>query len=168
MNAYVSKLDHDLRALDQRTKDLEKQMEIAATKAKELVAYQLDDESMLRELEREEQLHDAVIERLRDINMKKDATPLILELIQEPTPAEKVEPKSIIAAAISMLCALMIAALAYWWQNCETAAFTPQKNSKEMLGSRVLAHLPNFQTMPRSASCSEWHARTRALYHLRC
>ncbi len=40
--------------------------------------------------------------------MKQDSSPLILELIQEPSVAEKVEPKPVIAAAISMLCALII------------------------------------------------------------
>ncbi len=145
MKAYVSMLEHDLRALDQRSRDIEKQMAIAEVKAKELVDYQLTDESMVRALEREEALYDAVIERLRDINMKKDSSPLILELIQEPTTAEKVEPKSVIAAAISLLCAFVIGGAGVLVAELRDRSVHSPEEFEEMLGSRVLAHLPNFQ-----------------------
>ena len=145
MKAYVSMLEHDLRALDQRAKDIEVQMKDAEEKAKDLVQYQLTDESKIRELEREEALHDAVIERLRDINMKSESSPLILELIQEPTVAEKVEPKPVIAAAISMLCALLIGGAGVLVAELRDRSVHSPEEFEEMLGSRVLAHLPNFQ-----------------------
>lgn len=145
MKAYVSMLEHDLRALDQRAKDIEVQMKEAEKKAKDLVEFQLIDESKLRQLQREESLHDAVIERLRDINMKSDTSPLILELIQEPTAAEVVEPKPVIAAAISMLCALLIGGAGVLVAELRDRSVHSPEEFEEMLGSRVLAHLPNFQ-----------------------
>lgn len=145
MQAYVSMLEHDLRALNQRAKDIEVQMAEAETKAKKLVEYQLTDESMLREIQREESLYDAVIERLRDINMKQESSPLILELIQEPSIAEKVEPKPVIAAAISMLCALLIGGAGVLIAELRDRSVHSPEEFEEMLGSRVLAHLPNFQ-----------------------
>ncbi len=145
MRAYVSMLEHDLRALDQRSKDIEVQMKDAESKAKDLVQFQLTDESMVRDLERQQALHDAVIERFRDINMKKDASPLILELIQEPTVAEKVEPKGVIAAAISMLCALLVGGAGVLIAELRDRSVHSPEEFEEMLGSRVLAHLPNFQ-----------------------
>ncbi len=148
MRAYVSMLEHDLRALDQRQKDIGVQMSEAEQKAKELVDFQLTDESMIRALDREEALHDAVVERLRDINMKSEATPLILELIQEPTVAEKVEPKPVIAAAISMLCALLVGGAGVLIAELRDRSVHSPEEFEEMLGSRVLAHLPNFQNDP--------------------
>ena len=145
MKAYVSMLEHDLRALDQRSKDIEVQMSEAEKKARFLVDYQLTDESKIREIERQTALHDAVIERLRDINMKAESSPLILELIQEPTEAEKVEPKPVIAAAISMLCALLIGGAGVLIAELRDRSVHSPEEFEEMLGSRVLAHLPNFQ-----------------------
>ncbi|MCC6510800.1 MAG: polysaccharide biosynthesis tyrosine autokinase [Pirellulaceae bacterium] len=145
MKAYVSMLDHDLRALDQRSQDIDKQMQIAEQKAKALVTEQLEDESLIRARERKEELYDAVVQRLRDLNLKKDQTPLILELIQEPTYPEKVEPKGVIAAAISALCALLVGGAGVLVAELKDRSVHSPEEFEEMLGSRVLAHLPNFQ-----------------------
>ncbi len=148
MRAYVSMLDHDLKALDQRGKDIEKQMEVAASEAKKLIDVQLEDESKIRARERQEQLYDAVIERLRDINLREQQSPLVLELIQEPTIGEKVEPKAIIAAAISMLCALLVGGVGVLVSELRDRSVHSPREFEEILESRVLAHLPNFQNDP--------------------
>ncbi len=148
MKAYVSMLDHDLKALDQRGKDIERQMEVAASEAKKLIDVQLEDESKIRARERQEQLYDAVIERLRDINLREKQSPLVLEVIKEPTVGEKVEPRGIIAAAISMLCALLVGGCGVLVSELRDRSVHTPREFEEILDSRVLAHLPNFQNDP--------------------
>ncbi|MFO1064475.1 MAG: polysaccharide biosynthesis tyrosine autokinase [Pirellulales bacterium] len=148
MKAYVSMLEHDLRALEQRSLDIEKQMESAESKAKELVAFQLEDESLIRERSRHEDLYNAVIERLKNINMQKDAASLIQEAIEEPVLGEKVEPRGIIAAAISMLSALLFGAAGALVGEFRDRSVHDPAEFEKLLGSRVMAHLPNFQRDP--------------------
>ncbi len=63
MKAYVNLLENDLRALEKQKADLEKQMAQAETDAKSLISVELEDEAKLRELDRQEDLYNSVVER---------------------------------------------------------------------------------------------------------
>ena len=145
MHAYTSMLNHDLQAIEQRARDVEKQMQKAEADAKTLVAFELQDGSRVRERERLEELYGAVTERLRNINLEQNRAPLIQELILEPSIGEKVEPKGIVAVAISLLTALIIGGVGILVAEVRDRSVHTPEEFEELLGSRVLAHLPSFE-----------------------
>ena len=93
MKAYVHMLQNDIASLGRRFVDVEKQMKAAEIEAKDLVALQLTDETMTREISRREELYASAIDRLREINMARDSTALVHEIIAEPILGEKVEQR---------------------------------------------------------------------------
>ncbi len=105
MLAYVNLLENDLKALEFQKEFLEKQMGVEEALAKELVNAELEDEELAREITRQEDLYNAVLERLRDINMQQDSSGLIQEVIEYPAMGEQVTPNAPIAAAIALLSA---------------------------------------------------------------
>lgn len=144
LKAYTSMLKHDLDAIEQRAKDVERQMLEAETQAKELVRFQLADESLVRARERLEELYGAVTERLRTINLQDNQSPVIQELILEPTMGKKVEPKGVVAVALSLLTTLIIGGVGVLVAEVRDRSVHTPEEFEQLLGSRVLAHLPNF------------------------
>ncbi len=92
VDAYVSLLENDLQSIKKREEGL---LALAAQEeesAKELVVYELQDETLDKQVARRQELYNAVVERLRDINMAKDYGGFINELIASPSFGETVWP----------------------------------------------------------------------------
>ncbi|MGN6133980.1 MAG: CpsD/CapB family tyrosine-protein kinase, partial [Aureliella sp.] len=129
-------------------RDIEKQMAQAEAQAKDLIEDQLTDETLVRERERQEELYDAVVERLRTLNMQSEQSPLIQEIIEDPSFGEKVEPKGIMAGAIALLSALLIGGMGVLVAELRDRSIHNPEEFEKLLDSRILAHLPNFQNNP--------------------
>ncbi len=65
-------LKHDLSSLLAREKLLVEQSRRAELEAKTLVKYELQGEAMKLAVDRQKELYDATVDRLRDINLAKD------------------------------------------------------------------------------------------------
>ncbi len=148
MKAYVTMLEHDLRALDRRIEDTNKQMALAEVEAKKLVAFQLEESSLDRERDRQEQLYGAVIERLKNINMQREQAPLVQQMIQEPTMGEKVEPKGTIAAALAFLSALLLGAAGALLAEFRDSTIRSSEEVERLLNCEVMVQLPTFHKDP--------------------
>ena len=81
LKAFVELLQHDLSELKIRQEELEGYASLEEGKAKKLAMSVLQDELMRSELTRKRNLHDAVVERLREINLIKDYGGYITEVI---------------------------------------------------------------------------------------
>ncbi len=144
MNAYVSMLEHDLRALEKQSEDTQRQMSLAEGEAKKLVGFILQDEQLIRDRTRKEDLYNSVIERMRDINMEKDAQSIVQELIEAPEIGEKVEPRGTLAVAITLLSSLLIGGLAISLVEFRDSRIHSTKELESILDTRVVGHVCNF------------------------
>lgn len=145
LNGYVSMLEHDLTALQQRIIDIEKQMDAAEEAAKKLVEFTLEDESLIRERTRREDLYNGVIERLRNINMQQDSSSLIQEIIEEPELGEKVEPRGTIAAVLSILSAAVIGLGGAIFMEFKDRSVRDPREFEELLSSKIIGQVPSFE-----------------------
>ncbi len=168
MKAYVSMLEHDLRALMQQSEDTKTQMKSAEADAKKLVSFILQDEQKLRERARKDDLYNSVIERLRDINMQKDSAAIVEEVIESPDVGEKVEPRASLAAALSIFSSLLIGGLMISWGELRDHRIHSAKELEQLLDARVLGHVCNFErnTDVRKLSRSLRKSKTGASQYL--
>lgn len=144
MAAYIRLLSNDLLALERRKSDIEKQIEEAGTKAKELVKYEMEDESYVRKLERQEELYDSVIARLREINMQQDSSSIIQEIISEPLLGEKVTPNGKMAAGLALLSFLLLGGTGMLIAELTDKTFHTAEELEVVYGAPLLAHMPDF------------------------
>lgn len=157
MKAYVHMLQNDIASLDRRFADVEKQMKAAEIEAKNLVALQLTDETMTREISRREELYASAIDRLREINMARDSTALVHEIIAEPSFGERVEPTLLLAGAISLLTAFTLGGFGILVAEMRDKSIRNSEELESLLGARILGNISNF------ANDSEVSANSRKL-----
>jgi polysaccharide biosynthesis transport protein len=144
MKAYVHMLQNDLASLGRRYADVEKQMKAAEIEAKELVALQLTDETMTREISRREELYASAIDRLREINMAKDSTALVHEIIAEPNLGEKVEPTLLLSIAITLLSFFTLGGFGILVSEMRDKSIRNSEELEHVLGTRILGNVSNF------------------------
>lgn len=144
MKAYVHMLQNDLASLGRRSADVEKQMKLAEVEAKKLVELQLADETMTREISRREELYASAIDRLREINMAKDSTALVHEIIAEPNLGEKVEPTLLLAIAIALLSAFSLGGFGILVAEMRDKSIRNSEELESVLGTRILGNISNF------------------------
>ncbi|MCA9156761.1 MAG: polysaccharide biosynthesis tyrosine autokinase [Planctomycetales bacterium] len=144
MKAYVSMLEHDLRALEQQSEDTKTQMKLAEDEAKKLVSFILEDEQLVRKRTRQEDLYNSVVERVRDINMQQGSAAIIEEVIEDPEVGKRVEPKAVLALALSMLSTALIAGLTISLAEFRDSRIHSSKELENILDARVVGHVCNF------------------------
>lgn len=145
MTAYQSLLKNDLLALEHRRADLQKQLSLTQTRAKELVQMELEDERLLREIARQEDLYSSVIERLRDLNMQEDSSALIQEVIAEPEVGKKVSPNGTIAVAIAALSTMILACASVLLAELSDKSIRSSEDLEAIYKAPILGHIPNFE-----------------------
>jgi capsular exopolysaccharide synthesis family protein len=145
MEAYITMLEHDLRALEQQSADTKSQMLQAETEAKDFVKYQLENDRLLRERIRSEDLYNSVIERLRNINLQKESTSIVQEIIDEPDVGEKVEPRPSVAATLAIISSLLFSAVGIAFAEYRDYRIHDSKELEAIFRTRVLGHVCNFE-----------------------
>ena len=164
MAAYVSLLDNDVLALEKRKKDLLNQISEAELAAKALVSVELEDEALVRELDRHEVLYNSVVERLRDINMQQDSSALIQEEIAAPEIGEKVSPKGSITAAIAMLTSLLTAGATILVAELRDEKIRSADDLESIYQARVLGQIPDFDANVDSRRQMRKSARSKSSF----
>jgi polysaccharide biosynthesis transport protein len=152
INAYLHMLENDHRALKQREQDIVRQMSVAEEEAKKLIALEIENEEIIRERSRREELYGSVIDRVRNLNMQSDASAIIHEILEEPQLGEKVEPNLPIALAVCLLTGLVLGGggtlLA---EFLDRSVHSPEELEK-IFGKSILGHVPNFDN---DATCKK-------------
>ncbi len=145
MAAYIRLLSNDLLALERRKSDIEKQIDEAGVRAKELVKYEMEDESYVRKMDRQEELFDSVVARLRDINMQQDSSSIIQEVISDPLLGEQVSPSGLVAVGLTLLSCLLLGGTAVLIAELTDKTFHTAEELEDVYGSPLLAHMPDFE-----------------------
>ncbi|GAB5403858.1 MAG: polysaccharide biosynthesis tyrosine autokinase [Aureliella sp.] len=161
MSAYVGLLENDLVALKQRKSDLEKQQAEAEAAAKELLELEFEDEQFRNDLLRQEELYASVIEQIKDFNLNREASPLIQEVVEEASIGEKVSPNAPIAAAISMLTAMLLAGSSVLVAELSDKTLHSSEDIEDVYGAQVLSSIPDFSKDAETRLAIRRIAKTR-------
>ena len=107
-DAYQQLLKNDLVAMERREERLKAAAEEAKTLASEMVTDELQGETLRRDVERQQVLFNAVVDRLRDINIAKDYGGFINEVLAEPELGLKIAPRLVISLAMGMFFSIVL------------------------------------------------------------
>ena len=97
VQAYRELLKQDVLTAERQEEALLKSAKAEEKSAKELVEYELRAKTLQKEVDRQQALLDAVLERLREINLVKDYGGFVTEVIAPIEIGERVSPKLLIA-----------------------------------------------------------------------
>ncbi len=92
LRAYVGFLKHDLSAFDERKKELEILSKNAENKAKDLIDFELRDQVLRKNIERQEELFAGVVHQLRELDTAQALSGYTYELLETPRLGIKVWP----------------------------------------------------------------------------
>jgi len=143
--AYVNLLSRDLDTLYQRRRELETLAKREEEAAKTLVKYEIEGETLRQRVSRQQELYDAVVDRLREINITKDSGSIINEVIAEAEVGEEVWPKIPLCLALGTLFGLVLGAGRATYAEISNQSFRSPEEVKQSLGIPLLAHVPTLQ-----------------------
>jgi succinoglycan biosynthesis transport protein ExoP len=142
--AYVKLLGHDLNAIERRYQQLEKQAAKAEEAAKGLITFELQGESLRKQLARQQELYDAVVDRLRDINLAKDYGGFINEVISPAEVGLKIWPSVPIVLALGLLLGFVVGCGGAAIGESLDRSFRNPDEIHNALGLPILSHIPNL------------------------
>lgn len=145
MGAYVSMLENDLNALLRRRDDIEKQMQVAEVEAKKLIELSIEQEDIIRDRDRRENLYSSVVDRLRSLNMQQDSTAIIHEIIGDPDVGVKVQPSLPIALAVFLLTGLVLGGGSTLLAEFRDRSVHTPEELESIFNAKVINHLPSFE-----------------------
>ncbi len=152
VDAYVSLLKHDLKAMDDREVLLVENSRIAEEKARQLVHYELDGEMMRLAVDRQKELFDATVDRLREINLAKDFGGFVNEVIKEPELGIEVWPKLSICGALGTLGGLVFGFLGAFTSEMRNRSLRSVQDIEQVSGVSTISLVPKLEVQrdPRS------------------
>lgn len=150
VNAYVQLLRHDVSSLEGRKKELQHLAVMEEEQAKTLVSLELDGETLRKDVSRKQELYDAVVDRLREINLAKDYGGFINEIIAPPELGEKVSPTLLICFALGSLFGLVCGGSGAAMAEFRDRSFRSPEEIGEALSMSILSHIPELRMLKDS------------------
>jgi len=142
VEAYVNFLENDLSAATLREKHLRILAEESEIKAKELVKYELEGETLRQDVKRKQDLYDTVVDRLREINLAGDYGGFINEVVASAEVGELVWPDLPICIALGAIGGIAIGALAVFAAELRDQSFRDPTDIKAAFDLPILSHIP--------------------------
>ncbi len=146
---YVESLRQELEMGTERLAKLDELFKKEHEEAKKMSDQQIADENHRSEIARIQQMFDAVINRLEEINLVKDYGRIKTEVISEPKPGWQVQPQLsvilVIAGAMGLLAGLC---LGYLVEAADKRFRTPD-DVRTQLGLPVVGHIPMMTGLSR-------------------
>jgi capsular exopolysaccharide synthesis family protein len=142
VDAYCRLLKQDLTTLKKHQGVLEKMASDEESSARELVADELKNRAMLAEIERVKLLSDAVLERLREINLVKDYGGFVTEVIAPAKIGNRVAPKLSLSILSGLLVGLVLGCGAAAASEFRDQAFHNLEALRGVVEPPILATIP--------------------------
>ena len=156
LDAYSRILRHDLETINQRKVELESLATEEEQAAKKLVAYELEDQTLRKQVERKQQLYDAAVDRLREINLAKDYGGFVNEVIAVPSLGEKVWPKLSLCLVLGAFAGLVLGTGGAFAAEYLDGSFRNADEVERVMDLPVLAQVPTLK--PRKKE-EQWTLR---------
>jgi len=148
LSAYLVLLKSDIDALERREAELQSLSVREEEAAKKLVSYEFTNETLRKEVDRKQELYDAVIDRLREINLVKDYGGLVTDVIAPVKLGEKVWPKLHYVLLMGIAVGLVLGVGgAFCLENLDRTFRTPDE-VRQVLDLPILTHMPKLQPVP--------------------
>lgn len=153
--AHVGQLRHDSSELEKRRTELQKLAQQEEKAAKELVVYELQGETMRNEIARKTDLYEAVIGRLREINLIRDYGGYLTEVISPvERPTKPASPVLVLVLALGGVLGLFFGAgLAYVVDIADRTFRSPDEVCRA-LDLPIIAHIPSLVPAKEAVSQS--------------
>jgi succinoglycan biosynthesis transport protein ExoP len=151
MTAYLRLLRADVAALERRDQQLEELAAEEEERAKALVVYELEGESLLEQVRRARELYDAVLDRLREINLARDYSGFVNEVITEPEWGSEYWPSLPISLALATLFGLMMGTGLAIHGEYRDRSFRDPEEIRRDLGLPLLTHVPDLRAAGKDA-----------------
>lgn len=147
---YRSRLRYELQSTESENGSLKVLLDAELKEARRLANYEIQDETYRREIMKSEQLCDSIINRLKEINLIRDAGGFDASSISRIGPGYKVAPSlfqvSCGGLVIGLLCGVSLAYLA----ELSDKGFRGADEIRNRLGLPVVGHIPLLQADPAS------------------
>lgn len=147
-NAYRKVLENDLLSMRQREKRLQGLSAEEEELAKDLVKFEIEGDALRKEVKRRQDLYDAAVDRLREINLAKDYGGFIDEVIAEPERGKQVMPRPLISAAFGIFCAFFLTALGVGVAEHNDRRFHSVEEVQTRLQVPVVGRIPAIGNLP--------------------
>lgn len=148
VDAYVKLLRHDVVSLESRKNELMSLAMKEEEQAKTLVSLELDGETLRKDVTRKQELYDAVVDRLREINLAKDYGGFINEIIAEPELGEQVSPKLPLCLAVGVFFGLVLGGGGTALAEIRDRSFHSPEEIGAALGNlSILSHMPELRML---------------------
>lgn len=140
--AYVTLLRRDLETLTRRETELEALAVVEEEKAKTLVKYEIENETRRQQVGRQQELYNAVVDRLREINLAKDYGGIINEVIAPAELGEEVWPSLPICLALGTMLGLALGSGGATVAEMRDRSFRSADDIRGALSLPLLSHIP--------------------------
>jgi capsular exopolysaccharide synthesis family protein len=142
-------LDLHLQSLQQEAADnqvalrsLQELFDREQTESKKLLNYEMQEDSLHNDITRTQQLYDAILKRLQEVGLVKEAGGYDAQILSPPSRSWKVEPKAAIIFPIAAFLGLLGGfVLAYLADRSDHSFRTPAE-IRRRLGVPVVGHIP--------------------------
>lgn len=145
VDAYVDFLRNDLVADELYRSELLTASQEAEKLARTMVNDELQDQFLRTEVERKQQMYDAIVGRLQEMNLAREYGGFINETIVEPEAGELVWPLLSVCLPVGILLGLLLGIGGAAVSTAREQAFRSPEAVKEMLDVPVLANVPTFR-----------------------
>ena len=144
-DAYVSLLTHDMSSIKQRKQHLIRLAETEEIAARAMVEYEMQDATLKTQVDRKQDLYDAVVNRLRTINLAKDYGGYINEVIATPELGAEVWPNLPICLALGIFLGLAAGGGLAMVLDLVDRSFHSPEDVGQTLSLPVLAMVPSLK-----------------------
>lgn len=135
-------LQLELAELEKNAKSLQTRIEMASEKAQKLQGFIAKADTMRKDAANDQNLFNAVVETLRQMNILQDSSGFDNQLLAEPGLGYQVEPNIFKVMAVAGFCGLLFGfGLAYLVDMADKSFRSPEEVRQE-LGVPILGHIP--------------------------
>ncbi|MCA9263252.1 MAG: polysaccharide biosynthesis tyrosine autokinase [Planctomycetales bacterium] len=144
LNGYVKLLRNDLNALARRRTELVAMAGQEEEGAKNKVKLELEGEALNEERVRQKALYEAVVERLRDINLAKDYGGFVNDVLSDVELGKEYWPNLPICVTLGAFFGLVLGSGGAMLAEYRDRSFHSADEIQRVLDLPMLAHIPNL------------------------
>lgn len=145
MNAYVRMLRNDTAVLMRKEQELKETAAREEEMAKSLVGYELEAEKLREQVTRAQTLYQTVIDRLGEINLAKDYSGFINEVIESPRVGTEIWPDVPLVMALCTALGLVFGAGTAGYLEYRDRSFRDPNDIRRDLDLPLLTHVPDLR-----------------------
>jgi capsular exopolysaccharide synthesis family protein len=142
LDSYVQSLQQEVADNRVSLQSLQELFDREQAESKKLINYEMQEDSLRNDITRTQQLYDAILKRLQEVGLVKEAGGYDAQILSAPSRSWKVEPKAAVIVPIASFLGLLGGfVLAYVADRSDHSFRTPAE-IRRRLGVPVIGHIP--------------------------